>query len=158
MSRRTEGRGPNLTDALRDALADLLDTDAESIVLRVDAPGVDEVTGHVALALEVVPAPTSDVPDQGAFSTTAPSGRDGSADSPGSPADQPSGDEEPGDTDRAEDGADRGVTIEELEQEADAAADFLEGLLDALDLPGDIRIRTTEDHAEVEVVEIGSGR
>jgi spoIIIJ-associated protein len=176
MSRRTEGRGPNLTDALRDALADLLDTDAQSIVLRVDAPGVDEVTGHVALALEVVPATTT-ASDEGSFSTTAPSGRDSSADSPSSPedepaadgssadessadeptTDEPSGSEGRGDDDRTEGEADQGVTLEELEQEADAAADFLEGLLDALDLPGDIRIRTTEDHAEVEVVEIGSG-
>ncbi|HSK24352.1 MAG TPA: R3H domain-containing nucleic acid-binding protein [Egicoccus sp.] len=49
------------------------------------------------------------------------------------------------------------VTPEQLDEEADAAADFLEGLLDALELPGDLRIRVQEDHAEVEVVEIGSG-
>lgn len=53
--------------------------------------------------------------------------------------------------------ADPVVTQEELDEEADAAADFLEGLLDALDLPGDIRITLHEDHAEVEIVEIGSG-
>jgi spoIIIJ-associated protein len=52
---------------------------------------------------------------------------------------------------------DSSVTPEELEEEADAAADFLEGLLDALDLPGDLRIQVHEDHVEIEVVEIGSG-
>jgi spoIIIJ-associated protein len=49
------------------------------------------------------------------------------------------------------------IRAEDLDEEADAAADFLEGLLDAMDLPGDLRIRVHEDHAEVEVVEIGSG-
>jgi spoIIIJ-associated protein len=44
-----------------------------------------------------------------------------------------------------------------LDEEADAAADFLEGLLDALDLPGDLRIKVTEDHADVELVDIGTG-
>jgi spoIIIJ-associated protein len=45
-----------------------------------------------------------------------------------------------------------------LEDEAEAAADFLEGLLDALDLPGDLRIRVADDeHAEVELVDVGTG-
>lgn len=171
MSRRTEGRGPNLTDALRAALADLLDTGAEDIVLRVDAPGLDAIDGSVSLHLEVVPESTDH--EAVLTATTAPTGRDGSVDSPdGADEDdedddrrhagrsEPSnGDDRSSDDRAADDRAadDRGVTIEDLEQEADAAADFLEGLLDALDLPGDIRIRTTEDHAEVEVVEIGSG-
>jgi spoIIIJ-associated protein len=158
MSRRTDGRGPTLVDALRDALADLLDTDAADIVLRVDAPGVDELTGRVALDLDVVPAPQTEDEVRGEVTaeTTA---------SPAETEDDGQGDEAPpsprtraprGATDDDEP-AERTVTIEDLEEEADAAADFLEGLLDALDLPGDIRIRTTEDHAEVEVVEIGSG-
>jgi spoIIIJ-associated protein len=45
----------------------------------------------------------------------------------------------------------------DLDEEADAAADFLEGLLDAMDLPGDLRIKIHDDHAEIEVVEIGNG-
>jgi spoIIIJ-associated protein len=49
------------------------------------------------------------------------------------------------------------VTPEQLDEEADAAADFLEGLLDAMDLPGDLQIRVLEDHAEVEIGEVGSG-
>jgi spoIIIJ-associated protein len=147
MSRRTEGRGPNLTDALRTALAELLDTPSDEIVLRVDAPGIDEVAGRIALDLEVVPA--ADDPDE---APSAPDDDDSdetaSEGSAGSPV------EAVGDDDGRDEG---GVTPEQLEEEADAAADFLEGLLDALDLPGDIRIRTSEDHAEVEVVEIGSG-
>lgn len=49
------------------------------------------------------------------------------------------------------------ASLEELDEEADAAADFMEGLLDALDLPGDLRIKLHPDHVELEVVEIGSG-
>lgn len=52
---------------------------------------------------------------------------------------------------------DETLTAEELDEEADAAADFLEGLLDAMDLPGDLRIRVKEEHAEVELVDVGSG-
>jgi spoIIIJ-associated protein len=47
----------------------------------------------------------------------------------------------------------------DLDAEADAAADFVEGLLDALDLPGHltIRLHDDEDQAEVEIVDVGSG-
>jgi spoIIIJ-associated protein len=57
--------------------------------------------------------------------------------------------------DEAEHGAED--ALDALEEEAEAAADFVEGLLDALDLPGDLRIRFDADHAEVEVVDVGSG-
>ncbi|MEX1178398.1 MAG: R3H domain-containing nucleic acid-binding protein [Nitriliruptor sp.] len=177
MSRRTDGRGPTLVDALRDALADLLDTDAGDIALVVEAPGVEALTGRLALDLEVVPE-AADVRNEVTAPTTAspdePEGRPVSSgeDAPkaprtrapraaAAPVDAPDDDGATGRRDdghdEGEDATDRVVTIEDLEEEADAAADFLEGLLDALDLPGDIRIRTTEDHAEVEVVEIGSG-
>lgn len=153
MSRRTDGRGPSLVDALRAALADLLETDTDRIVLRLDAPGVDDLRGRVSFDLEVVadeveePSPVS--PTEGASEDeVSRDERRGREDRGGSSRDRADDDDEP---------AERAVTIEDLEEEADAAADFLEGLLDALDLPGDIRIRTTEDHAEVEVVEIGSG-
>lgn len=48
-------------------------------------------------------------------------------------------------------------TIEELDEEADVAADFIEGLLDAMDLPGGISIKILEDTAVVEVIEGDSG-
>jgi spoIIIJ-associated protein len=182
MSRRTDGRGPTLVDALRDALADLLDTDTDDIVLRVDAPGVDALTGRLALDLEVIPEDRSeDEVRREVTAETATSPSDDASDDVADDADDAANDASSDtntDTDGDEDAAapaprvraprtqddrevpdapERTVTIEDLEEEADAAADFLEGLLDALDLPGDIRIRTTEDHAEVEVVEIGSG-
>jgi len=52
---------------------------------------------------------------------------------------------------------DEGPTPEELDEEADAAADFMETLLDAFDLPGDLRIRVSTEHAEVEVVDVDGG-
>ena len=56
-------------------------------------------------------------------------------------------------TDRSEEGDPT------LDDEADAAADFVEGLLDALDLPGHLKIRILddEDQAEVEIVDVGGG-
>ncbi len=50
-----------------------------------------------------------------------------------------------------------GPTVEELEEEADVAADFMEGLLDAMQLPGDISIKILDDAAIVEVVEGDAG-
>lgn len=44
-----------------------------------------------------------------------------------------------------------------LDEEADLAADFIEGLLDRLDLPGDIEIEVNEQHAFVTVQDVGSG-
>ncbi len=47
--------------------------------------------------------------------------------------------------------------LDQLDHEADVAADFLEGLLDRLDLPGDIDIEVTEEQAFVRVNEVGTG-
>ncbi|MBW3561672.1 MAG: KH domain-containing protein [Actinobacteria bacterium] len=68
---------------------------------------------------------------------------------------EPDEDEDDEDEDDEDDG---GVTVEQLDEEADMAADFLEGILDGMGLPGDLQIRVHEDRAEVEVVNVGSGR
>jgi spoIIIJ-associated protein len=47
--------------------------------------------------------------------------------------------------------------IEQLDQESRIAADFVEGLLDILDLPGDIVEEVQEEQALVKVTEVGSG-
>lgn len=49
------------------------------------------------------------------------------------------------------------ITVEDLDAEADAAADFLEGFLDAMDVPGDLKIRVHDDRAEVEIADVGNG-
>ena len=47
--------------------------------------------------------------------------------------------------------------LELLDQEAEIAADFVEGLLDLLTLPGDIEIVVREEQAIINVSEVGSG-
>ncbi|GGI03118.1 Jag family protein [Egicoccus halophilus] len=127
MSRRIAVSADSLEQALTRAVAELVDCADEKVDLQIDAPGVDDVGGQIRLELDI------EVPRR-------------VADSEGE-----------GDDEHASDDEVDAVTPEELDEEADAAADFLEGLLDALELPGDLRIRVHEDHAEVEVVEIGSG-
>jgi spoIIIJ-associated protein len=155
------------------------------IVLKIDAPGIAELRGQVRFDLDVVTEhdATADTAGSGASddepeADDAVAPDDAATDEPVAPAprtragrgraapasaaavtDERAADR---DDDRSEgrDSDDRDepvLTQADLDEEADAAADFLEGLLDALELPGDIRIRTTEDHAEVEVVDIGSG-
>jgi spoIIIJ-associated protein len=49
------------------------------------------------------------------------------------------------------------VDAEMLDEDADLAADFVEGLLDILDLPGDIEIEVSEHQATVTIQDVGSG-
>lgn len=143
MSRRTTGTGTTFSDALREAVADLVDVDPEDVVCKLEAPGVDDLRGPIRLDLDVHPE-SGGVPSTAAPTRTAPD-RDERDDARDDAQDAVGDDDE------------EVLTQEDLDEEADAAADFLEGLLDAMDLPGDIRIRTTDEHAEVEVVDIGSG-
>jgi len=48
-------------------------------------------------------------------------------------------------------------TADLLEKEGDAAADYLEGLLDIADLDGDIDIDVEGDRAQVSIVEVNTG-
>ena len=141
MSRTVNARGDDLATALTGAVADLLGSDPEKVELRLDAPGVGDLRGRFAFEIEV--------------------GADEPAADPAEPA--PSEDqatdprEQPGDRDDDGEGDEVELTAEDLDAEADAAADFLEGLLDAMDLPGDLRIKVHGDHAELEILEVGSG-
>ena len=47
--------------------------------------------------------------------------------------------------------------LNQLDEEADLAADFIEALLDRLDLPGDIEIEITEEQALLNLEDVGSG-
>jgi spoIIIJ-associated protein len=141
VSRTTQAQGATLDEALSAAIAELADCEPEKVEVRLRAPGIEDVTGRIQLDLRVEPeAVTEPQPsspdDEGETATDAPASSD-------------NGDEATTESD--------GVTIEDLDEEADVAADFLEGLLDAMDLPGDLRIRVHDDHAEVEILEIGSG-
>lgn len=116
--------------AIAAALAARLQVDHQDVEVAVHAPGAAALRPEGSLTLKV-PEPVTEV-----------GSNDGETPSSGRVVLPPAGDE---------------VTLEELEEEADAAADFLEGLLDALDLPGDLRLRVEEGYAEVEVVDIGNG-
>lgn len=145
MSRTTQAKGETFEEALTAAVAELTDTDPQKVDLQLQAAGLEELTGRIRLELRVGPdapqAPGADEPEADAAPEVAETGQESAA------ADMQE------DTDNGDDE----VSAEELDEEADAAADFLEGLLDAMDLPGDLRIHLREDHAEVEIIDLGSG-
>ena len=151
-------------DALADALADALDVERDLVAVSVTVDGEPVAVGELPLTLELV-APAMD------------SGTDSGTDE-GSDSDEGSGDaqdERPARDaardDRSDDRDDAprtraprpaaseapAIDAAELDEEAEAAADLLEGLLDAMDLPGDLRISLQEAHAEVEVVGLEEG-
>jgi spoIIIJ-associated protein len=131
MSRTINATGSNLQASLAAAVAEIVYCDLEKVTLKLDAPGVEDVTGEHRLTLRIEPVIDEPV------------------DASGVDEDAPS--------DASHEDVETAITAEDLEEEADAAADFLEGLLDALDLPGDLRIKVHPDHVELEVIEIGSG-
>jgi spoIIIJ-associated protein len=164
VSRTANGAATSIDAALAQAVAELLDIDPEKVDLRLQAPGLDEVRGRVELRLDIEepPAELGQRTGEDGMAVAAPRVRgERGRGSGGRGADRERADEERdgGDRGRGDAGRDEPtpVTPEQLEEEADAAADFLEGLLDALDLPGDLRITIHDDHAELEIVEIGSG-
>lgn len=63
----------------------------------------------------------------------------------------------PADSAVGEETLDPQARLDQLDEEAEIAADFVEGLLDLLSLPGDIEIVVREDQALVNVSEVGSG-
>lgn len=136
MSRTVKARGVTLQDAVAAAVNELLGDGGVDVQLA--GGGHEEWSGQARLEVEVVTQQAEGVGDPDG--AEGPEERSVSGDAAAAPAD----DVEP-------------VRVEELDEEADAAADFMEGLLDALDLPGDLRIKLHPDHAELEVIEIGSG-
>ena len=138
MGRTVHGRGETLQEALDTAIRDLLDSD--EVEVRLEGDQAAGWAGEARLDLEVTATsgPEEDPED-------ASEEDDGVVDTPEDVQAQASSDDAPL------------VSAQDLDEEADAAADFLEGLLDAMDLPGDLRIKLHEDHAELEVIDIGSG-
>jgi spoIIIJ-associated protein len=152
--RRRATKKDVVRDALVAALAEALEVDADRLVVSVsldDAPipadrlpldlfvgageelgdRTEEVEAEVDDVATVVPV---DAPAAPRASQRRDDSRNGSAPSVSAP-----------------------VSAEELDEEAEAAADLLEGLLDAMDLPGDLRISVQEAHAEVEVIGLEEG-
>lgn len=150
MSRTVHGRGQTLEEALTTAVGELLPAEGDQLSVRIEGVPSDDWTGVANVELEVVPAAAPPDDDEEAVAA-APTAQ---AAAPARAADED--EDEDGDSSAAQ-ATVEGISAEELDEEADAAADFLEGLLDAMDLPGDLKIRLHADHAELEVIEIGSG-
>ncbi len=137
MTRWLEVEGTTLDEALRRAIAELADCDPEKVELRIQAPGLEVGEwGRVRVTLDF----SAGAVDEEVLEPEL-SARD-----------------ELEEEEEEDEEVPVGLTIDDLDEEAEAAADFLEGLLDAMGLPGDLQIRVHEDHAEVEVVNVGSGR
>lgn len=121
-----------------EAPAPTAEVPATPVAPATESPAPEAVTPEVAEAPDASGAP--DEPDVAVEADAA------------APVEDPTADEAP-----ADEAAGAGDRIEELNEEADLAADFVEGLLDILELPGDIEIEIDETQAFVNVVEVGSG-
>jgi spoIIIJ-associated protein len=146
------GPGDEFAGALQRVLAEALGVDPErlEVAVRLDGDPVsdDRVVGSVGLVPGRV-APVADAEESGDTG-----GRDAEDRAEHRDEDRPAGS---GRSERSGDGQAAPVTAEELDEEAEATADLLDGLLNALDLPGEFRISVHEAHAEVEIVGSGDG-
>jgi spoIIIJ-associated protein len=144
MANHVERSGDDLEHVLEDAVAALVDADVSLTLTLPDDLEIRDITVRLTAAV----ASSTDEP--------APSEESESEDSEefdGLDGDDNDADDDQDDEDREErDGP-------SLDDEADAAADFIEGVLDALNLPGHLKIQILDDidQAEIEVVEVGSG-
>lgn len=172
MTTKYEIEGSSLEDAIRKLIDEAAGGDVD---IHLRTRGYDpRVTGPTTLNVVVEdPSESDDDSDDDSDQDSADSSDDqsddqsddASSDQDEAPAPRArarkerSDDDSASDARSAQDDDDDGDTpsVEELEEEADAAADFLEGLLDVMDVPGDLKIRILEGEAEVEVVEADSG-
>ncbi len=137
MSKKVKAEGETIEDAVRQALAEIAGADEDDVDVDLDVRNFDlGALADVALEFIYELEESEDEDDED---------------------DEDDGDAGEDDEDDEDDGG-PGISIDELDEEADAAADFLEGLLDAVGSPGDLQIRVHEDHAEVEIVNVGSGQ
>lgn len=155
--------GADLATVLTSALADLIDDDG--VTVKADLPqGVDLADVRIELGAAVTWSDDLDDDDEPA-ADAAPVPAD-TVDAPAHMVEVPADTvDAPDDSDDSDQSADEDAVLlsdeelDELDEEADAGADFVEGLLDAMDLPGELQIRVLEDtrRAEIEVVDMDSG-
>ena len=165
MLREVEMTGPTVQEAVGRALLKLGLT-REEVDVEVVAEPRKGLFGSTKPAVVRVRAAA------GTSAASAPAGSPAEA----APAAAPPTTPQPSETDRPEEAQvtdtdattavdtnaeERELTPEErlnqLDEEADLAADFVEGLLDRLDLPGDIEIEITEEQALLNLEDVGSG-
>ncbi len=144
-------------DALVQALSDALDVDADRLAVTIKLDDESVPASRLPLRLELA-APAEEASEEEEPEQDAPEPVD--AEGPDEPdeRDEPAPRADAPRERSARPAADAApVSAEDLDEEAEAAADLLEGLLDALDLPGDLRISVQDAHAEVEVVGLEEG-
>ena len=150
--RRRASQQDVVRSALIAALADALDVEPDRIAATVtldDGP-VPADRLPLELTLETPAAAVAPEPEPESDSDEPAAAEESDADGAGS--DTPSRSSGEGrEASRAP------IDSADLDAEAEAAADLLEGLLDAMDLPGDLRISVQDAHAEVEVVGLEEG-
>lgn len=178
--RSTEKRGATIEEATAAALAELDVTidDAEVEVVSTPRRGLFGGSRKAVVRVTVRPEATRSTASVGASDEGAPDAvvppdesAEGTHDA-GSTAERPrehiedheEDSEETVVSDTAEASTEESVdevTPEQqlafLDEECELAADFVEGLLDLLDLPGDIEIEVSEETAVVNVSDVGSG-
>ena len=174
MTRMVEKRASTVEDATAAALAEL-GVGRDEVDVEVVSEGRRGLFGssrraHVRVTIRdaasngEAPAATTGVTDDAsAADAVAADAVAGDGDEPDELDDEGDADEGELDEDEADeapdalDDADTEARLNQLNEEADLAADFVEGLLDILELPGDIEIEVDENQAFVNVVEVGSG-
>lgn len=164
--RRRAAQQDVVRDALVAALADALDVDADrlavSLTLDDAAVPADRLPLELELVADATSGPSAEAAPEPAAADEEDAPADDDADDEGDAEDAPS---RPAARDAGKRASRNGdapapvapVSTEDLDEEAEAAADLLEGLLDAMDLPGDLRISVQDAHAEVEVIGLEEG-
>jgi spoIIIJ-associated protein len=162
VTRSAEGQGTTVDEAIRAALREIGLT-AEEVFVEILSEGKRGIFGaarraHVRVVAKQDVAATPGTTQEHSGNTPHDHEEDGVAVN--------------NETDEAEIGTeadetgDRGNLREDmspeewldlLDQESELAADFIEGLLDRLDLPGDLEIEVTPDQALVNIQDLGSG-
>lgn len=132
---RTTVRGDDIAHLLHDALAEILPND-EGLEIEVVLPAGTDL-GDMRMTLEANLGGNGEAKERPA------------KDRPTKKKDKP----------RRAPREEESFDLAELEEEAEAAADFIEGVLDAMDLPGDLRIKIDDvaGESEVELLDVDSG-
>lgn len=159
---KVTARANDLPSALRKAVSDFVDDDDVTVDVHL-ADDVDVRDVKVKLSGTVTLRTDDHVEDE---VDHAPGDDDGDvvveadADEVADATEDDLVDEAAADEDAAdEDAADAVDHGDQLDREVDVAADFVEGILDAMDLPGELalRLNDAEQSAEVEVVDMDTG-
>ncbi len=154
--RRRAAQQDVVRDALVAALSEALDVDAERLSLSVSLDDAPVPGNRLPLDLSVRAEDTSEA-DADEPHDVEPDD-DQEQDEQRDPAPRSAGRRgESRSSTATSEASSAPVSAEDLDEEAEAAADLLEGLLDAMDLPGDLRISVQEAHAEVEVIGLEEG-